>query len=207
VKVDDGDRSNVDMTLASYDLAIDAYLSASPGTPSEEYLQFRRAVVAALPPNARMLELGSGPGHDAVFFESVGVDVHRTDGAKSFIDRLHANGFQAKLLDITTDEFGGPFDVVFANAVLLHLTTPQFDLALARAGRAVTSNGVLAFTVKEGDGDAWSLAKLAQPRYFNYWREPELRSRLVAAGWQPTSVENVQGRLEEWLHVICRRAQ
>jgi predicted TPR repeat methyltransferase len=198
-------RSNVEVTLASYEQAIDAYISGSPVAPSEAYAKFRRSVLALAPLNARMLELGSGPGHDAVFFESAGVEVQRTDGAQGFVDRMRADGYRAEVLDVSANDFGGPFDVVFANAVLLHLTASQLDEALAKSARAVGSQGLLAFTVKEGDGDGWSTAKLQLPRYFTYWREAALRDRLAAAGWAPLRVDHVQGRLEPWLYVICGR--
>jgi TatD DNase family protein len=42
---------------------------------------------------------------------------------------------------------------VFANAVLLHLTVNQLDDVLTKAARAVGARGLLAFTVKEGEGE------------------------------------------------------
>jgi hypothetical protein len=198
-------RSNVEMTLASYEQSIEAYLAQSPATPSASYAAFRETVLTLLPRGAQMLELGSGPGHDAAFFASKGVEVHRTDGAQGFVDRLRAEGHQADLLDITIDDLGGPYDVVFANAVLLHLTANQFDHVAMKASCAVTPDGLLAFTVKAGDGDEWSTRKLDQPRYFRYWQRAELNDTLVAAGWTPLSIDHVQGRLEPWHYVICCR--
>ena len=68
---------------------------------------------------------------------------------------------KAGLLDMTTDDFGGPFGLVLANAVLLHLTAIQLDDVLRKAAEAVGTQGLLAFTVKEqgGDGEAWTTAK------------------------------------------------
>ena len=128
----------------------------------------------------------------------------RTDATQGFVDRLRAQGHRTELLDITRDDFGGPFDIVFARAVLLHLTTSQFGDVLARAARAVIAGGLLAFTVKEGDGEAWSTAKLDHPRYFRYWRPAELEAQIIRAGWTPLRVDHVQGRSEPWLYTICR---
>jgi len=68
------------------------------------------------------------------------------------------------------DDFGGPYDAVLADAVLLHVTREQFVDVLQRARHAVASGGVLAITLKEGDGEAWTEAKLGRPRHFTYWR-------------------------------------
>jgi predicted TPR repeat methyltransferase len=199
-------RSNVEATLAAYEQAIESYLAASPPTPPTPYLSFRRAILDLLPPHARMLELGSGPGHDADFFESNDVDVLRTDATRGFVERLRAGGQRAEVMDVTIDDFGGPYDIVFANAVLVHLTTPQFGGALSRAAQAVVPDGLLAFTLKEGDGEAWSTAKLDQPRYFRYWQKAEVQKQLTGAGWTPLRVDRIQGRVEPWLYVICRRS-
>lgn len=71
--------------------------------------------------------------------------------------------------------------------------------------RGDSPGSVFALTLKDGDGGAWSDAKLGQPRWFVYERETALRHALSDAGWTVVSLEKVQGRLEPWLHVLCRR--
>jgi len=66
--------------------------------------------------------------------------------------------------------------------------------------------GLLAFTVKEGDGSGWSEHKLGLPRHFTYWRAGPLRAFLEARGWQVESLECGQGRTDRWLLVIARPA-
>ena len=63
--------------------------------------------------------------------------------------------------------------------------------------------GVLAFTVKEGDGEGWSNLKLDLPRHFTYWREGPLRDALAESRWNVTSVDRVAGRTEPWLYVLA----
>lgn len=176
-----------DVTLRSYEAGADAYLQQSPppGTRVRAYLDQLADLVVA----GTVLELGSGPGWDAAYLESRGPRVVRTDAVNAFVDLLLAAGHPARLLDVRVDDFGGPYDAVMANAVLLHLSREQFVDVLGRARCAVAHHGVLAFTVKEGDGERWSRAKLGLPRHFTYWREPELRSALEANGWQVLSLE------------------
>jgi hypothetical protein len=88
-------RSNVSVTLASYEQAIEAYVQDSLPIPVPAYAEFLRFILTLLPAGARMLELGSGPGHDAQFFEAHGVRVQRTDGAMAFVERLRAHGYAA----------------------------------------------------------------------------------------------------------------
>lgn len=190
------------ITLAAYEAATDRYLehSAPPGPEMVTYLDRFASMVG----EGRVLELGSGPGWDAVHLETRGVQVARSDATPAFLTRLRAAGHQARLLDMRTDDLGGPWDGVLADAVLLHLDRPQLDDLLSRARRAVTDNGMLGLTVKEGDGAAWTTAKLDRPRLFTYWREPALRDILTRTGWTVHRLDHVTGRHEPWLYVLAR---
>jgi len=61
-------------------------------------------------------------------------------------------GHDARILDVRRDELGGPFDAVPAMATLHHLSRAEFERFLVRAGEALTARGLLAVTLKEGDG-------------------------------------------------------
>ncbi len=160
--------------------------------------------VARLVGDGTVLELGSGPGWDAMYLESRGPRVLRTDGAPAFVQMLQAAGNQTQLLDVRVDDCGGPYDAVLADAVLPHITREQFVDVLQRARQAVSPGGVLAVTLKEGDGQAWTEAKLGRPRHFTYWREPAVRAALLETGWQVLSLEHVVGRVEPWLFVLAQ---
>lgn len=203
------------LTLAGYQQAAAKYLQQSQAGRSQAYAQFLQTVISLVgdsctgssvgsEPSA--LELGSGPGLDADLFEAHGLSVLRSDATPAFVDRLRAQGHRVESLDVLIDDFGGPYHLVFANAVLLHLPPEHLAGVLAKIRDAVRDDGIFAFTVKEGDGEAWSSQKLDLPRYFAYWREPALRTVLAASGWSVISLEHVRGRLEDWLYVICRPA-
>ncbi len=190
-----------DMTRASYVAATDRYVreSARPGTPVLAFLD----EFADLVNTGTVLELGSGPGWDATYLETRGLRVIRTDVAGPFVELLRSAGHVARILDIRTDYLGGPYDAILANAVLLHLSRDQFFNCLRRARNAVRSGGLLGFTLKDGDGESWSQAKLDLPRHFTFWREPAVRAALNASGWRARSVEHVAGRSEPWLFIIA----
>ena len=192
------------VTLTAYEHGVEQYLRRAAATPRTTVSDWLQGLCQQLPPGARVLELGSGPGHDADFLETHGFRVLRTDGARAFVERLRAAGHRAEVLNVVTDALGGPFDLVLANAVLLHLTRPQLARFLVRAVPAVRAGGRLAFTVKRGDGQEWSTNRLDQPRYFTYWQEPELRTLLDETGWQPLAIESLPGQGEDWLFVTCR---
>jgi SAM-dependent methyltransferase len=196
------DDDAVETTLRSYQEAAQRYLDGSP-EPRAELLSFLDRFAAAVG-TGRVLEIGSGAGAEATYLDEHGLTVTRTDATPAFVEMMRAAGYQAGLLDVRTDDLGGPWDAVLAHAVLLHLDRDQFTDALERIHSAVVPGGVLGITLKEGDGAAWSNAKLGLPRYFTYWREQVLRGALAQTGWSVVALDRVAGRLEPWLFVIAR---
>ncbi|WP_144760851.1 bifunctional GNAT family N-acetyltransferase/class I SAM-dependent methyltransferase [Curtobacterium sp. 9128] len=194
-----------DRTLHTYEHAADRYADRTDG---------HRAglvddLLGLVPVGARVLELGSGPGRDARALEEAGLRVDRTDGARSFVDRLRADGHTARVLDVRTGVFGGGYDAVFANAVLLHVRREELPGVLRRALVAVVPGGVLAATVKRGDSEDWSTRKLDRPRHFTYWTEDALASVVSETGWTDVVVRETTapGAEERWLTVTARRPE
>ncbi len=77
------------------------------------------------------------PGRDALLLEQRGLRVARTDAARAFVEMLRVDGHDAQLLNVITDPVIGHFDGVLADAVLLHLSVPEFAAALRKLRGAV----------------------------------------------------------------------
>ncbi len=125
------------------------------------------------------------------------------------MDRLRADGHDARVLDLRRDDWGGPYDAVFANAVLLHVRRDDLGAVLGRALAAVRPGGVLAATVKHGDGAGWSDRKLDDARHFTYWAPEALAAAVAGAGWAEVDVRETTraGADERWLTVTARRPE
>ncbi|WP_188894699.1 NUDIX domain-containing protein [Microlunatus endophyticus] len=194
----------LDVTRGSYQAAADVYTQRSRPSGIGKLAIFLDRF-AAFVAEGRVLEVGSGPGWDAAHLEDLGLTVQRTDITPAFVEMMRAEGHDAYLLDVRSDDLGGPWDGVLANAVLLHLNRAEFTVVLQRIAVAVRDGGIFAFTLKEGDGDSWSEDKLGSPRWFVYWREPAVRAELRAAGWTVISVDHHTGTRGDWLHILARR--
>jgi SAM-dependent methyltransferase len=191
-------------TLAAYQANVEAYLVASPQAVNADVAVLLDELVDQAP-GRTVLEIGTGPGHEADYLEARGLAVQRTDAVAAFVDRLVAAGHEARLLDVRSGDLEGPYDAVLALAVLHHLSRPALLAALTRIRDAARPQGVLALTMKEGDSEGWSTAKLGAPRWFVYWREADLREVLECAGWSVLRLDHVHGRNDEWLYALCRR--
>ena len=199
------------VTVASYDAWAEQYRAAAP-EPSENVRAARARFVAALPPGARVLEVGSGPGRDALALEDAGLSVRRTDITPAFVALLRADGHDADVVDPLVDDLADPgrdeaYDGVWASASLLHVRREDLPPALRRLAEATRPGGVLHLALKEGDGARFSThGHVAAPRHFTFWREEPLRAVLAGAGWTVEEVGRGVGlRGDHWLDVLARR--
>jgi SAM-dependent methyltransferase len=190
------------VTLATYEQAAERFRASIPTTAHGPLLEIFELLGTHLQPGATVLELGSGTGRDALELEGLGYRVRRTDGAASFVEMMRADGQQADQLNALTDEFGGPYDLVFADAVFLHFDRDQLAMVLNKASKAA---GLLAFSIREGEGDEWSYRHLDLPRHITKWQEPALRQLLTTCGWTPVAVLRGQTPVGGWLYVLAQR--
>jgi SAM-dependent methyltransferase len=156
-----------------------------------------------------VLEIGSAGGRDALALEERGVSVRRTDVSPAFVELLRGRGHDADVLDPLTDDLGGPYDGVWANACLLHVPRTDLSTVLSRLAAATRPGGVLAMSLKEGDGEEWSThGHVRAPRRFTYWREEPLRAALDDSGWRVLALTHeVGGNGQPWLVVRARRPE
>ncbi len=191
-------------TLASYQANVGRYVAGLAPRPAQASVEHLERFAGLLPAAARVLEVGSGPGRDADALESHGLRVRRTDATPAFVERLRGAGHPAELLDVLTDELGGPYAGIWASAVLLHVAREQLAGVLSRFHAATEPGGLLGFSVKEGDGEEWTTEKLGAPRYYVYWRRDPLLELVTRCGWRPLEVSQWSGPWADWLYLICR---
>ena len=198
------------LTIAAYDASAAAYGDGTLALP---------AVVAAaadafagrLGAGARVLEIGSGPGRDALALEERGLRVRRTDVSPGFVALLRSSGHAADLLDPLVDDLADPerdgHDGVWANACLLHVARSDLPVVLRRLAAVTRSGGVLHLSLKEGDGESWSThGNVTAPRLFTFWREEPLCAALEQAGWLVEQAGRHDGvRDDRWLQVMATR--
>ncbi len=200
-------------TLASYDEAAAAYRDGAPPMPARVQADVDE-LAARLGTGGRVLEIGSGPGRDAQALEEAGLSVRRTDLAPAFVEQLRAAGHQADLLDPLHDDLDDParpgtaYDAVWANASLLHVARADLPTVLRRLAGAVRADGALRFSVKEGDGERWSVhGDVPGRRHFVLWRADPLREVVESSGWADVRVTASVGEQtgQPWLEVWAFR--
>jgi SAM-dependent methyltransferase len=204
------------VTVRAYDRHAAEYAAGTCDVPDVVTASIAR-FVADLHGGTRVLEIGSGPGRDAAALEQIGLSVRRTDVSEAFVRLLHAAGYVADQVDPLTDDLPDPlrggtaYDGVWANASLLHARREDLPVVLRRLAEVTRPSGALHLTIKEGEGERWSVhGHVGAPRFFTFWREEPLREVLEQAGWAVEEVRHGEsdpvGRPSEaWLGVFATR--
>lgn len=192
---------STDKTLAVYDRMAADYLEmvdkgGSPGLGT---------FIGALAPDARVLDLGCGPGQDAEKIAAAGHPVLAVDASSEMVylatARHGVEARQASFDDIATlGRFGG----VWASFSLLHAPRADFPRHLRDLHSVCESEAVFALGMKLGEGEGPD--KLG--RHYSYYSEEELRGLLSDAGFTVTEGKTGEnaglvGVPEPWVFLLA----
>jgi SAM-dependent methyltransferase len=192
-------------TIQSYEGHIAEYITGTPQEVSGVVKEWIDESIADIPKDVRILELGSATGRDAAYLQDLGYAVECSDATEAFVDLLTQKGFNARKLNMITDDFNGSYDFIFANAVLLHLTRAEMAQTLGKISNALGERGRFAFTLKQGEDEGWSESKLGAPRFF-YWTEGQIGSYLEQAGFGDVKISGDKSTANAtWLQIIAQK--
>lgn len=193
-------------TLTTYQEKFNNYIAGTPHEVSGTQKDWIDRLLQRVDAKTSILEIGSAFGRDASYIQQAGyMNVTVTDAFDAAVDSLKEHGFtSAQKLNILTDEPEGEYGLIFASAVFLHFTENEFELALSNIHNHLGAKGLLAFTVKEGDGEEWSSAKMEAPRFFHYWREVPLKNMVQKCGYKVLEITTNEEFSQKWLAVTCQ---
>lgn len=191
-------------TVAGYENCARDYAASVSSTPSASSEAALRQLAEATGRGKRVLEIGSGPGWDADFLESLGLDVHRTDATAAFRDFQRERGKRCDPLDLLADGIDGRYDGIAMLAVLHHFERAQLDAVLRKLAQALVAEGPLLLMYPEGDGDHWEHDESGDYRRV-LWTRDAMDERLARAGFTVAWASSFDGREGWWRSVLARR--
>ena len=200
-----------DLTLQAYDKNIDSFLHRTPAAYGAPHIALKRWIDTALSyakPQGSVLEIGSATPRDAMYIRSHGLTVQCSDAAHGFVKHLQSEGEPAIQLNIIEDTAQKTYDVVFANAVFPHFTIQDTEKALGNIRKCLNPGGILAFNVKQGEGDEWVNEKMHDQRYIHYWQPYEIYEKVINAGYEIIQLEDgIEGDMPThiWTRVIAQK--
>ncbi|HEY9040225.1 MAG TPA: class I SAM-dependent methyltransferase [Roseovarius sp.] len=184
-------------TLGVYGARAQDYAAITGDLTGDKHLAI---FIAALPPGARVLDIGCGPGRAAGQMAAAGLRVDAIDAAPEMVAMAAAQpGVTA--WQATFDEIAGEalYDGIWANFSLLHAPRAAFPEHLSAIRRALKPGGLFHIGMKTGEGEG----RDTLGRFYTYYTEQDLRALLTAAGLNPGKSwtgrdTGLAGTLDDW---------
>lgn len=173
-------------TLNSYDLSAEEYeLNTKSLHPHEDGKFF----FSMLPKQAKIMDLGCGPGRDAKIFSEMGCEVFGIDFSSKMIEIAQKNVPNATFLikDIESIDFPAEtFEGIWASAALLHIPKSNMALVFNKIYSFLKKEGILYISVKENTID-----ECLEPdhrykglkKFWSFFQQNELITLLQNAGF------------------------
>ena len=176
----------VSETIATYDAIADDYVQnyvdRSPW--HQLYLEFTKRLKGK-----RVLDLGSGPGHDAKIFADHGLEVTGIDLSKKLLEHAKSKAPNAMFIQMDMRSLDFPdkyFDGVWALASLQHLPKSQIVSALKGVRKVLSDDGIFYLSVTRGEGEGLINKDRydGNNKYFSNYSEQEITKYLQESGFQ-----------------------
>ena len=158
-----------------------------------------------LKPGSSVLDLGCGPGVDSFKLRAVGYTVTGADLSWGMLAQAqqyagnHLIQMDMRALGLAAHSF----DAVWMQAALLHLPRVDTPTALCEIQRVLRADGLLALSVKQGEGEGYQ--HVLGERYFVYYQPDEIQTLVEQAGFR--IVENWQDTVNQtaWIGLMARK--
>lgn len=154
-----------------------------------------------------VLDVGSGPGRDALLLESKGLQVTCLDASEEMIAFCTARGLTSVLGDYLSMPFeDDSFDGVWAYTSLLHVSKSEIGKALHEIRRVLKPGGFFGLGMIEGEGDGYrEKSGIQLPRWFSFYTKEELEKLLHEHGFDVVYFEEFVPRTRNYLNFIVQK--
>lgn len=160
----------------------------------------------------KVLDLGSGPGRDALLFKYHNLDVVCLDASEKMVALCKSRGLEAMVGDMVSLPFAdNSFENVWAYTSLLHLKKEQIPTALTEIHRVMKPNGVLGVGLIEGSSEGYMLnretEKMKAERWFTLLERREAKNMLEQSNFAVTEHAPIvdKNTNRQYIHFLCTR--
>ena len=129
----------------------------------------------------RLLEIGAGPGHDAVFFRENGLDVTCIDLSPNMVALCEDKGLDAYVMDFSRLSLpDNSFDSIWALNCLLHVPKADLPQVLGEIQRVLKPGGLFYMGVygRHNSEGIWEGDRYEPKRFFSFFEEETLKHTL-----------------------------
>lgn len=201
------------VTAAAYDQIVDEFVRRTSDI-NPDLVEFRASFVSAVVRRGRVIDVGCGPGRDALYFASQGLRIFGVDASRGMALAASCAGVPMLQADMrSVPVVVGSLDGIWSAASLLHVPRPEVPRTLARWRVLLRPRGVLGLSTSLGDDEGWEACPYdpakqhdaaGLQRWFVHHDQGALLRLVEDAGfWVISHRERVSNR--RWLQVLARR--
>lgn len=174
----------------------------------EQYLGNEARLLLKNIKGKKVIDIGSGPGRDALYFKSKGLEVECIDASSEMVKICHEKDLEAVRMDIESMDFANSsFDAVWAYASLVHIPKKRIYNTLARISEMLKPEGLFFVGMVEGADEHLhkSVNKPAKKRFFALYQDAEFKEILGDYFDLITNKKLTMPNGEKYLNYLCRK--
>lgn len=173
-------QPNLDQILADLRASYDATAAERDAGQRADWKVHERAAYLALLRREKrrtLLELGAGPGVDAAYFQTQGLDVTAVDNSPEMVRFCRDKGLRAHVMSMTRLDFpAATFDAAYALNSLLHVPHDRFTAVLDGIGRVLRPGAPFLLGQYGGQNfeGVWPEDHHVPPRFYANYSDQEI---------------------------------
>lgn len=158
-------------------------------------------------PGDEILDLGSGPGRDAVILRNHGLNVTCVDASENMVNMTAKLGFNSVLSDIRVfDSPGKKYHGIWAYSSLIHLNFDDARELIGKLSGILEAGGVMLLGLIQGDGhEVINTAGSSFTRYFEYYHHHKIMALVKNSSFKLVFNDNFKPGNQVYLNYIFRK--
>lgn len=155
----------------------------------------------------KVLDLGSGPGRDAVLLRKHGLEVHCVDGSQNMVNMTEKLGFESLKCDFRNISLPeSSYDGIWAYSSLFHVNFNEAAQIMRKSHGLLKPDGLMLLGLIEGTGnEEVSLSGSRYTRFFEYYNESKIRSLLEKTEFNLLEIHKYRPGNQTYLNLILQK--
>ena len=156
--------------------------------------------------SGKVIDIGSGPGRDALILKDGGIDVVCLDASETMVNMTKEKRLSSVIGDFNDIPFENEsFDGAWAYTSLLHVPKSEIEKPLGEIRRVLKPDGIFGLGLIEGETEGYKeIGGVNAARWFSFYTKEEVEKLLENNGFEILYFEQFKPRTKNYLNFIAK---